>query len=48
MHSVLVTKTRQVPTENNIKHTKHIQARRNSSEGLPDDKCKISATTKFC
>ena len=47
MRSVVATKTRQVLTENNIKHTKHIQARRNSSEGLPNEMCEISAVTKF-
>ena len=35
---VLATKTRQALTENNIKRKKHIRARRNSSEGLPNDK----------
>ena len=44
MRSVVATKTRQALTENNIKRTKHIQARRNSSEGLPNE---ISAVTKF-
>ena len=33
LRSVLATKTRQVPTENNIKCTKHIRARRHSSKG---------------
>ena len=33
--------------ENNIKRKKHIQARRNSSEGLPNDMCEKSAVTKF-
>ena len=47
LHSVLITKTRQALTENNTKRTKHIQARRNSSKGLPNDMCKISAVTKF-
>ena len=47
MHSVLATKTRPAPTENNIKRTKHIQARRNSSEGLPSDICEISAVIKL-
>ena len=32
--SLLATKMRQAPTENNIERTKHIRARRNSSEGL--------------
>ena len=47
MRSVLATKTRQALTEKNIKRTKHIQARRNSSEGLPNEMCEISAVTKF-
>ena len=47
MRSVVATKTRQVLTENNIKRTKHIQARRNSSEGLLNEMCEISAVTKF-
>ena len=47
MRSVVATKTRQALTENNIKRTKHIQARRNSSEGLPNEMCEISAVTKF-
>ena len=47
MGSVLATKMRQVLMESNIKHTKHIRARRNSYEGLPNDMCKISAVTKF-
>ena len=47
LRSVLATKTRQVLTENNIKRTKHIQARRNSSKELLNDMCKISAVTKF-
>ena len=34
---VLAMKTRQAPTENNIKRTKNIWARRHSSEGLPND-----------
>ena len=46
MRSVLATKTRQALTENNIKCTKHIRARRNSSEGLLNDMCEISAVTK--
>ena len=37
LHSVLTTKMRQAPMENNIKHTKHIRAKRNSSEGLLND-----------
>ena len=35
-------KTRQVPTENNIKHTKHIRARRHSSKGLPNNSSELS------
>ena len=46
MRSVLATKTRQTSTENNIKRTKHIRARRNNSEGLPNDMREISAVTK--
>ena len=44
LRSVLATKTRPAPTENNIKRTKHIQARRNSSKGLPSE---ISAVIKL-
>ena len=44
---VLATKTRQVLTENNIKCKKHIRARRNSSKGLPNDMCEISAVTRL-
>ena len=47
LRSVLATKTRQALTENNITRTKHIRARRNISEGLPNDMCEISAVTKF-
>ena len=36
LHSVLATKMRQASTEEDIKRTKHIQARMNSSEGLPN------------
>ena len=43
MHSVLATKMGQVLTENNIKHIKHIQAKRYSSEGLLNDVCEMSA-----
>ena len=43
MRSELAMKTRQALTENTIKHTKHIRARRNSSEGLPNDMREISA-----
>ena len=46
LRSVLATKTRQAPTENNIKRTKHIRARRNNSEGLPNDMREISAVIK--
>ena len=35
--SVLAMKTRQALTENIIKRTKHMRARRNSSEGLQND-----------
>ena len=42
---ILATKTRKVLTENNIKRKKHIQATRNSSEGLPSDMCEIPAVT---
>ena len=45
MRSVLATKTEQAVTESNIKRTKHIQARRNSSKGLLNDMCEISAVT---
>ena len=45
MRSVLATKTRQAPTENNIKRTKHIRARRDSSEGLPNDMREMSPVT---
>ena len=47
LRSELATKTRQAQTENTIKRTKHIRARRNSSEQLPNDMCEISAVTKF-
>ena len=30
-----------------VKHTQHIQARRHSSDGLPNDMCEISTVTKF-
>ena len=46
LRSVLATKMRQASTENNIKHTKHIRAIRNSAEGLPNNVCEISALTK--
>ena len=47
LHSVLRSyETKQAPTEN-IK-LKHIPARRNSSEGLPNDNCEISAVSKIC
>ena len=42
MRSVLAKKTRQAPTENNIKRTKHIRARRDSSEGLPNDVANVA------
>ena len=42
MHSVVAMKTRQALTENNIKRTKHIKARRNRSKGLPNDMCETS------
>ena len=47
MRSVLATKTRQALTENTIKRTKHIRARRNSSERLPNDMCEICAVTNL-
>ena len=47
LRSELATKTRQALTENTIKRTKHIRARRNSSERLPNDVCEIFAVTKF-
>ena len=47
LRSVLATKMKQALMENNIKRKKHIRARRNSSEGLPNDMCEISAVTKF-
>ena len=44
LHSVLhvAMKMRQAAMENN-KHTNHIQGRRHSSEGLPNNLCEISA-----
>ena len=47
LHSELATKTRQVPTGNNINRTKHIWARRNSSEELPNVMCETSAVTQL-
>ena len=44
---VLATKMRQVPTENNIKCTKHIRAGRQSSKGLPNDISEISVVTNL-
>ena len=46
LRSELAMKTRQVLTENKIKCRKHIRARRNSSEGLQNYMCEISAVTK--
>ena len=46
LRSELATNTRQALTENNIKCRKHIRARRNSSVGLPNYMCEISAVTK--
>ena len=41
--SVLAMMTRQELTENNIKHTKHVWARRDGSKRLLNDMCEISA-----
>ena len=46
--AVLATKTRQAPTDNNIKRTKHIRARSHSSEGLPNNMREVSAAVTKC
>ena len=47
LRSVLATKMRQALMENKIKCTKHIRARRKSSEGLPNDSVKYLQWENF-